>query len=151
LRVTNTSGTIPLPCIVNQRNTSSSFIGVQGGANFYPANLVDAGFSPLSVTSVTLDQFFPFEILRTSGQTPLKSGYVKLSCPGTVDAQVQFSQTDSKNIKLGEAAIAPATLGNSFQFTIDRNDGTRLGFSLAIDSATGGQYAVIARDQFNNI
>src|SRR5262249_30807403 len=139
------------PCVVNQRNTNSSFSGIQGGPNFYPANLVDAGFSPLSVTPVTLDGFLPFEVLRTSGQVPLKTGYVKLSCQAAVQAQVQFALYDSKNNKLGEAAILPATQGNSFQFTVDQTDGTRLGFSLANDSATGGQFAVIARDKQNNV
>jgi hypothetical protein len=103
------------------------------------------------VTPVVLDQFLPFEIMRTSGQAPLKTGYLKLSCPGTVQAQVQFSLFDAKGNKLGEAAVAPATQGNSFQFLVDGRDGTRLGFSLTDDSATGGQYGVIARDQFNNV
>jgi hypothetical protein len=151
VRITNTSGTNPLPCTLSQRNTGSSFSGIRSGASFYVANTVDAGFSPLSVTPVTLDQSLPFEILSTSGQSALKTGYAKVSCPGTVDAQVQFSLYDSKNNKLGEAAIAPATMGNSFQFTIDRSDGTRLGFSLANDSTIGGQYAIIARNQFNSI
>src|SRR5438876_12001078 len=34
LRVTNTSGTNPLACTVNQRNTSANFIGIQN--YFYP-------------------------------------------------------------------------------------------------------------------
>jgi hypothetical protein len=149
LRVTNTSGVTPLACTLNQRNTNSNFVGVQN--YFYPANVVDAGFSPLSVTPVPLYDFLPFEILRTNGQSPLKTGYVKLSCPGTVQAQLQFSLTDAKGNKLGEAAIPSATQGASFQFLVDRRDGTRLGFSLTDDSATGGQYGVIARDQFNNV
>jgi hypothetical protein len=62
---------------------------------------------------------------------------------------LQISLLDAQNNKLGEATIAPATQGPSFQFLIDRRDGTRLGFSLINDSATGGQYALIARDQFN--
>jgi hypothetical protein len=57
----------------------------------------------------------------------------------------------SGGTKLSEATIAPAAQGNSFQFLIDRRDGSRLGFSLANDSNTGGQYELIARDQFNNI
>jgi hypothetical protein len=34
---------------------------------------------------------------------------------------------------------------------IDTRDGTRLGFSLANDSAIGGQFEVIARNQVNQI
>jgi hypothetical protein len=79
----------------------------------------------------------------------LKAGYAKLSCPGTVQAQLQISLSDAANGKLGEATITPAVAGNSFQFLIDRRDGTRLGFSLANDSASTGQFAVIARDRFN--
>src|SRR5207247_1779794 len=57
--------------------------------------------------------------------------------------------SNTQNNKLGETTIAPATQGVSFQFLMDRRDGTRLGFSLINDSATGGQFALIARDQFN--
>src|SRR5581483_12173631 len=45
--------------------------------------------------------------------------------------------------------VPPATQGTSFQFLLDRRDGTRLGFSFINDSATGGQFAIVARDQFN--
>src|SRR5205085_918946 len=81
----------------------------------------------------------------------LKSGYAELSCPNTVQAQLQFSYFDSANHKLGEATIQPATKGNSFQFLIDRRDGTRLGFSLTNDSAISGQFMVIARDQSGHV
>ena len=153
VRVSNTSTTSPLQCVLNQRNTTASFTGIiQGGVNFYPANVIDAGISPLSVTPLTLTQgFLPFEILRTSGQGPLTTGYAKLACPAAVSAQVQFALYDANNNKLGEAAIPPATQGNSFQFLVDQRDGTRLGFSLANDSATGGQYQVIARNQNDQI
>src|SRR5262249_46342962 len=106
-------------------------------------------FSPPAMTQIILDQFLPWEILRTNAQSPLKTGYASLSCPGTVQAELQFSLFDAHNNILGEATIVPATAGNSFQFLIDRRDGTRLGFSLTNDSAAGGQFAVIARDRFN--
>src|SRR5262249_20308574 len=126
----------------------ASFSGATGF--FYPAYQTDAGFSPASESLITFDQNLPFlEILRTSGQLPLRTGYAKLSCPSAVQAQLQVSLSDANNNKLGEATIAPATQGASFQFLMDRRDGTRLGVSLIDDSATGGQYAVIAGDQFN--
>ncbi|HYR85201.1 MAG TPA: hypothetical protein VE422_14045 [Terriglobia bacterium] len=147
LRITKTSVGNPLQCTLTQRNTAAPFTGVDG--NFYSADVLDAGSSPPAVTQITLDQFLPWEILRTGEQSPLKTGYAKLSCPGSVDTQLQFSLTDSSGNKLGEAAIQPATPGKSFQFLIDRRDGTRLGFSLANDSAVEGQFTLIARDQFN--
>jgi len=147
LRITKTSAANPLRCTLTQRNTAAPFTGVDG--NFYSADVLDAGSSPPAVTQITLDQFLPWEILRTAGQSPLKTGYAKLSCPGSADTQLQFSLTDSQGSKLGEATIEPARLGISFQFLIDRRDGTRLGFSLANDSAVEGQFALIARDQFN--
>jgi hypothetical protein len=146
LRITKTSTTNPLQCTLTQRNTSAPFIGVDG--NFYYADVFDGGFSPPALTQITLDQFLPFEILRTNAQSPLKTGYAKLSCAGAVDAQLQLSTSDKDN-KLGEATIAPATAGTEFQFLIDRRDGTRFGFSLANDSETFGQFSIIARDQFN--
>jgi hypothetical protein len=147
LKITKTSSANPLQCTLTQRNTSAPFIGVDG--NFYSADVFDAGFSAPALTQITLDQFLPWEILRTNAQSALKTGYARLSCPGTVQAQLQFSLSDAKNNKLGEATITPATQGNSFQFLIDRRDGTRLGFSLTNDSAIAGQFALIARDQFN--
>jgi len=147
LRITKTSAQSPLQCTLTQRNTSAPFIGA--GGDFYPADVLDAGFSPPAVTQLTLDPFLPWEILRTSAQSPLKTGYAKLSCPGSVQAQLQFSLSDAQNNKLGEATILPATQGNSFQFLIDNRDGTRLGFSLTNDSTAAGEFALIARDRFN--
>jgi len=146
LKITKTSTTNPLQCTLTQRNTSAPFIGVDG--TFYYADVFDGGFSPPALTQITLDQFLPFEILRTNAQSPLNTGYAKLSCAGTVEAQLQLSLSD-KDKKLGEATITPATAGASFQFLIDRRDGTRFGFSLANDSETFGQFAIIARDRFN--
>ncbi len=146
LKVSKTSSTNPLQCTLTQRNTSASFIGVDGFV--YSADVFDAGFSPPALTQITLDQFLPWEILRTNAQSPLKTGYAKLSCPGAVQAQLQFSLSNQDS-KLGEATITPATEGNSFQFLLDRRDGTRLGFSIVNDSAAAGQFALIARDRFN--
>jgi len=147
LKMTRVSGSTSMECTVTQRNTSASFTGATG--YFYPAYVTDAGFSPASQSVVTLYPYLPWEILRTGAQSPLQTGYAKLSCPSDVQAQLQVSLSDSQNNKLGEATIAPATQGSSFQFLIDRRDGTRLGFSLINDSAAGGQFALIARDQFN--
>jgi hypothetical protein len=147
LKITKTSATNPTQCQLIQRNTSAPFTGVSG--NFYFADVFDGGFSPPALTLLTLDQFLPFEILRTNGQSPLKSGYATLSCAGTVQTQLQFSLFDTQNTKLGEATILPAVQGNSFRFLIDTRDGTHLGFSLTNNSTAGGQFALIARDQFN--
>ena len=148
LQITKTSAPNPLQCTLSQRNTSAAFAGVNG--NVYSADVIDAGFSPLAVTQVTLDQSLPFKILRTNAQSSLKTGYVKLSCPGTVQTELELSLSDSAGNKLGEATIAPALSGKSFQFLIDKRDGTQLGFSLTNDSSIEGQFALIARDQFNN-
>jgi hypothetical protein len=147
LKMTRVSGSTTVQCTLTQRKTSSSFSGATG--YFYPAYTVDAGFSPASQSLIVLYPYLPWEILRTSAQSALQTGYAKLSCPTTVQAQLQVSLFDAQNNKLGEATIAPATQGASFQFLIDRRDGTRLGFSLINDSASGGQYALVARDQFN--
>jgi hypothetical protein len=147
LRITNTSTTNPLQCTLTQRNTNAPFIGVDG--SFYSADVFDAGFSPPAITQVTLDRFLPWEILRTNAQSSLKTGYAKLSCPAAVQADLQFSLSDARNNKLGEATIPPATEGTSFQFLVDRRDGTRLAFSYVNDSANVGSFALIARDRFN--
>src|SRR5262245_28456992 len=146
LKITKTSTANPLQCTLTQRNTSAPFIGVDG--TFYYADVFDGGFSPPALTQITLDQFLPFDILRKNPEWPLNTGYVKLSCAGTVEAQLQLSLANKDN-KLGEATITPATAGTSFQFLLDRRDGTRLGVSLVNDSASFGQFAIIARDRFN--
>jgi hypothetical protein len=147
LKITNTSTTNPLQCTLTQRNTSAAFTGVDG--TFYSADIFDGGFSPPALTQIILDHFLPFEILRTNAQSPLKTGYAKLSCPADVQAELQFSVSDSRNSKVAEATITPATPGTSFQFLMDKRDATRLGFSYVNDSAAIGQFALIARDRFN--
>jgi hypothetical protein len=146
LKLNKTSTTNVLQCTLTQRNTSAPFVGVDGYV--YSADVFDGGFSPPAQTQITLDPFLPWEILRTNAQSPLRTGYAKLTCPGAVEAQLQFSLSDANN-KLGEATILPATQGRSFQFLIDRRDGTRLGISLANDSAASGDFIVVARDRFN--
>ena len=147
VKITKTSTADPTQCQLIQRNTSAPFTGIAGGS--YSADVFDGGFSPPALTLLTLDRFLPFEILRTGGQSRLTTGYAMLSCTGTVQTQLQFSLFDTQNTKLGEATILPAVQGNSFRFLIDTRDGTRLGFSLANNSTAGGQFALIARDQFN--
>jgi hypothetical protein len=149
LRVTSTNGTDPLTCTLSQRNTAASLTGLDGF--LYPTFVVDAGFSPLAQTLLNQHLGLATEIFKTSAPLALKTGYAKVSCPTSVQAQLQFSYYDGSNNKIGEATILPASLGNSFQFVVDRRDGSRLGFSLANDSAIEGQFAVIARDQFNQV
>jgi hypothetical protein len=146
LKITKTSGPSSMQCTLVQRNTSAPLTGFDG--MFYPADVFDGGFSPPARTEVFLDPTRPFEIMRTNAQAALKTGYATLTCPGTVSAQLQVSLSGAQNNKLGEATIAPATQGASFQFLLDRRDGTRMGFSLINDSAADGQYILIARDQF---
>jgi hypothetical protein len=148
LRITQPAAVSSMKCLLTQRKTAAPFTGVVG--YFYSADVVDAGFSPAAVSQLFLDQFLPFEILRTNGQSQLKTGYAELSCPETVVTDLQVSLFDAQNHKLGEATVSPATQGMSFQFLIDRRDGTRLGFSLVNDSANEGQFLLIARDQFQN-
>ena len=151
LKVASTDAKTPLACVFSERNVSASMTGTDGVLNAYPAFVVDAGFSPLSQIRLFQELNLPSDIWHTSAQSPLKSGYAELSCPNTVQTQLQFSYFDSSNNKIGEATIPPATKGNSFQFQVDTRDGTRLGFSLTNDSATLGLFKVIARDQFGQV
>src|SRR5262249_30349705 len=78
LKVNKIGATNPLQCTFTQRNTSAPFTGVDG--TFYSADVFDGGSSPPAMTQITLDQFLPFEILRTNAQASLRVGYAKLSC-----------------------------------------------------------------------
>jgi hypothetical protein len=147
VRIVQSGAASAMRCTLTQRNTSAPFTGVDG--DFYTADVLDSGFSPPAVSQISLDPFLPFEILRTAAQSPLKVGYATLSCPGPVQAEVQIALSDAQGKKISEATVPPATAGSSFQFLLDRRDGTRLGFSFANDSGATEQYAVIARDQFN--
>lgn len=149
LRVNSTDNQTGLACTFSQRNTSASLTGLDGF--LYPSQIFDAGFSPLSVALLYQHLNRPSEILKTGGQGPQKTGYAKLACPNTVAAQLQYSYFDPSNNKIGEATVIPAVQGKSFQFQLDRRDGTRLGFSLVNDANIAGQFSVIARDQFNQV
>ena len=149
LRITSTTTTDAVNCTLSQRNTSASMAGASGYQ--YITSVVTGDFSPLSVTTIKQPIGLSTEIVRTSGLPPLKTGYAELSCPAPAHTSVQYAYYDGSGNKLGEATVEPATKGNSFQFLIDRRDGTRLGFALANDSAIQGQFRVIARDQFNQV
>jgi hypothetical protein len=150
LRIESTTTANNLNCTLSQRNTGASLTGT--GIYPYLTFLVSSGFSPLYQTTIN-DQTPPLstEILRTSAQGPLKTGYAELSCSTPAQTSVQYAYYDASGNKLGEATVQPATMGNSFKFLIDRRDGTRLGFSLTNDSSIEGQFRVIARDQFNQV
>jgi hypothetical protein len=148
VKINETGTATKVQCALVQRNTSASLTRLDG--QVYTADVLDAGFSPAAQTTIFLEQY-PFEILRTNDPSPLKTGYAKLSCPAAVQSQVQVSLFDAQNNKLGEATVPPATAGASFQFLIDRRDGTRMGFSLVNDSTGFEQFTLIARDQFNNV
>ena len=149
LRIASTTNTNPVNCTLSQRNTSATLTGASGYV--YITSVVTGDFSPLSVTTIKQPIGLSSEIARTSGQPALKTGYAELSCPTPAVTSVQYAYYDGSGNKLGEATVEPATLGNSFQFLIDKRDGTRLGFALANDSAIQGQFRVIARDQFNQV
>jgi hypothetical protein len=147
LKISRANPANNVQCNLTQRNTSAPFVGVDG--TVYSADVFDGGSSPPALTQITLDQFLPWDILRTDAQSSLKTGYAKLACSGAVETQLQFSLAGAAGNTLGEATMTPATQGTSFRFLIDRRDGTRLGFSLANDSAAAGQFTLIARDRFN--
>lgn len=150
LKIMSTDNTTGLNCTLDQRNTNAQMTGLDG-FQYYTA-VIDSGISgPLTETTVQQHLDRPTEILHTPGTQPQKTGYAKLSCPNTVETQLQFSYFDPNNNKIGESSVFPATLGNSFQFQIDTRDGTRMGFSLVNDSSVEGQFEVIARDQFNEV
>jgi hypothetical protein len=150
MKIASTDNTTGLNCTLQQRNTGAQVTGLDGF--LYETDVLDAGFSPLTQSVIQQHLNRPTEILHTSGTQAQKTGYAKLSCPNTVQTQLQFAYFDPNNNKIGESTIFPATMGNSFQFQIDTRDGTRMGFSLVNDSAVQGkQFEVIARDQFNQV
>lgn len=154
LRLTSMNGTDPLICTMSQRNTSPNFKGLDG--YLYITSVVTSDISPLSITPLSQDLSRPSEILVTTTRDPNKAdpittGYAKLSCQTAFQAQLQYSYFDAAGNKIGEATVLPATKGNSFQFQLDRRDGTRLGFSLVNDSTAQRQFRIVARNQFNEI
>src|SRR6266567_140265 len=60
LKMTRVSGSTTMGCTLIQRNTSASFTGVSG--YFYPAYVVDAGFSPAAESLVNFYPYLPWEI-----------------------------------------------------------------------------------------
>src|SRR5437870_715984 len=52
IKITQTNAPVSMECRLTQRNTSAPFTGIVG--YFYSANVVDAGFSPASLSQVFL-------------------------------------------------------------------------------------------------
>ena len=137
-----------LQCTLTQRGTGTAFTGLYGVRYF--ADVFDAGDRPAATTSIVLDPYLPWEVLRSTAVSGLAVGYATLSCSAAAHAQLHVSSADARGVKLGETTLAPASTGRSFEFLLDRRDGTRLGFSLINASAVEGEYTVIARDEFNH-
>jgi hypothetical protein len=147
LRILNANATNPaLNCILTQRGSATVFSGIQGD-QYYP-DIFDTGDNPPAVTPIRLDRYLPWEILRSTNKAGLQDGYAVLTCPGTVNAQLQLSLVDMAGVKIGETSVSPATQAVSFEFLLDRRDGTRLGLALINDSQVEGEYTIIARDEF---
>ena len=136
-----------LQCTLIQRGSGTAFTGLYGDRYF--ADVFDIGDRPAAKTSIVLDPYLPWEVLRSTAASGLAVGYATLSCSAAAHAQLHVSLSDIKGIKLGESTLPPASPGRSFEFLLDRRDGTRLGFSLVNESAVEGEYTVIARDEFN--
>lgn len=134
-------------CTLVQRGTMAAFTGLMGDRYF--ADVFDGGERPAATTAIRLDTFLPWEVLRSNAAGALATGYAALSCSAAVHSQMQIALSDSQGRKLGETSLQPAQAGRSFEFLLDRRDGTRLGFSLVNNAAAAGEYTVIARDEFN--
>jgi hypothetical protein len=150
IKLFNTDATNPsVQCNVTQRNTAASFVGIHGDKYF--ADIFDAGDSPPALTTVFLNSFLPWEVLRSSAQGALKTGYATVSCSKALHTELLVSLFDARGNKLGETAVAPAQAGKSFEFLADRRNGTRLGISLVNDTGTPGLYTLIARDETRQV
>jgi len=160
--IPTTPGTPPMNCTLTQRGPSSALsaplVGV--GGYLYTTDVFDSVGSLASTTLIYLSQLLPWELLRSQGTGAqgtgaLESGYASLACPSSVHTELQVSLFNLQGAKLGETSVPPATLGTSFEFLINTQDGTRLAFSLVNDSGVGafnaGQFEVIARDQYNYV
>jgi hypothetical protein len=147
LRILNANTTNPvLNCTLTQRGSAILFSGIQGN-QYYP-EIFDAGDNPPAVTLIRLDRYTPWEILRSTNKSAFQGGYAVLTCPGTVDTELQVSLADTAGIKIGETSISPAIQASSFEFLLDSRDGSRLGVALVNDSQIEGEYTIIARDEY---
>src|SRR5215475_14227410 len=75
LRIASTTTTNPVNCTLSQRNTNASLTGASG--YMYITSVVTSDFSPLSVTPIQQPLGLSTEIVRSSGQPPLKNGYAE--------------------------------------------------------------------------
>ncbi len=139
-----------MSCTVTQRQTMTQLVGAQGDK--YQMISQYGGIELETVSPILPAEPLQWDLLTSSGATPLKSGYVSVSCLQDFHTDLHISLYGSGGTKIDESALVPAVKGTSFEFLIDMRTGSRLGLSLINDSAVNGQpYQVIARDQLNNI
>jgi hypothetical protein len=148
LRILNVDAANPaLGCTLTQRGTDTAFTGIHGDQ--YYSEVFNSGDDAAALTTIQLDRYLPWEALTSTRKTVLQGGYASLTCSRAVAAGVQISLFDAAGAKFGETTVLPAALAASFEFLINRRDGTRLGVALVNDSQAEGEYTIIARDEFN--
>ena len=102
-----------MQCTLTQRGTGTAFTGLYGDRYF--ADVFAAGDRPAATTSIVLDPYRPWEVLRSTAASGLAVGYATLSCSAAAHAQLHVSLSDVKGIKLGETTLAPASPGTLFR------------------------------------
>jgi hypothetical protein len=133
-------------CNLNQRVTSSSFLGIHG--YLYPADVFDSGDHAAAITTLTLDASLPWEILRTTASRGMLSGYAMLECTDRVNASLHLLTIDGAGQTTSSIEIAPQAEGTAFGMLVDTRTGSRISAVVVNDSAVELQYTILARDEY---
>jgi hypothetical protein len=73
-------------------------------------------------------------IVPSSAAQPLRSGYGRLQCTGSVEAQLVYSFYNPDESKISEATVFSSPRASSLQILGDGREGARIGIAVANDS-----------------
>jgi hypothetical protein len=134
-----------IQCNLSQHGTSSSFLGIDGF--LYPADVFDSGFNGEAITTLTLDSFLPWEILRTTASRSVASGYSTLACSDRVNTTMHVLTIDGAGQLTSSMEVVPQPQGAAFGILVDTRTGSRITTVVVNDSSADLQYTIRARDE----
>lgn len=108
------------------------------------------GFGDGSTRTVTIPAG-GWYVFRGSGTQSFQSGFLTVSCTGSVTAQVQYSYHNAAGTTLSEATVFSSPAATVAQLLADQRGGSQLGIAIVNNGSTSKPFVIAAVDASDNL